>query len=360
MYNQNNNNQGNSNQNRYTDLNMKHCLTKGGSSYVGVTVKSVVTRPNQPRTYGDRRVIDFTMPINGRGKYIETMCEKAPYGKDGTVWAKVSFWQYANAADGPVSRLDRLFSQTQGKGVVLVVTGSIRVEESEGKDGRVFVNTNITGDDFCVVSPTEEKPNARYSFMNMKRCVGKNGNPYIGVTAEVAVFETDRRDTPSGRSVINFNTSLRGRSKYIETMCGMTPYTNDKGVTRVRGAFWEDANVERSTPASRLEHMLQKNPDKNFVLCVTGAIKVEQRKDDQGNVFVDTKISCDDFTVVRSFAKQQANGYDQSGQQKKSAPQGTDDGQQNQGYGRPEQESIPSGLNNDFYDIEDDDDELPF
>lgn len=372
MYNQNNQNNNAQNAARYTDINMKRCVTKEGSSYIGVMVKGPVIKPMQPRQVGDRLVMGFSIPINNRGKYIEKMCGMAPYETNDTVWARVSFWQDANVNDGPVSRLDALFNQTQGKGVVLVVTGSIKVMESEGKDGRVYVNTEITGDDFCVVTPAEEKSGSRHSFMNMKRCVGKDNKPYIGVTAEVTVFQTESRVTQSGNRVVNFPASIRGRSKYIETLCGAAPYTNDSGATRVNVALWQHAGEEWSV-ATRLENMLQKNQDKNFVLAVTGSIKVVQRKDDQGRVFVDTTITCEDFTVIRSFAKkeQPANSYDQSGQQPQDSgqqpaqsAQGYDQ-QQSQGYGQPvqnnaPQQSIPSGMNGDFVDLDDDDDELPF
>lgn len=343
-------NQNNNQKTYYTDLYMKQCVSKDGDPFVGITVKGRVSRPTPPRTVGDNLVIEFSIPINKRGKSIEYMCGKAPYERNETVWANVSFWQDAAATDGPVTRLDQLFCQTQGKGVTLIVTGSIKVEENKGKDGRVFVNTNIYGDAFCQVFPDEENPLGRNSFIHMMPYIGKDGKGRVLATAEVTVSNVERRDNDDGSSVLNFKSSLRGVSKQIERMCGMAPYTSHGNITQVKCAFWENTG-DKWKVATRLENMLRKSPDKTFVLAVTGEIKVQQQKDEQGKVFIDTSISCWEFSVIRSFAKsnQQKNSYDQSGQQ-------------SQGYGQaaPQQESIPSGFGSDYYEVDDDDDELPF
>lgn len=366
MYNQNNNN--NQARKEYTPLNLKRSVTQDGMSRIAVTVKSAVARPTQPRQVGDQLVMDFSMPISGRSKYIADLCGMHPHeNEDGTVWAKVTFWQDANAQNGPVSRLDKLFTETNGKGVALVVVGTITVSENEGKDGKVYVNTNIKGDDFIVTAPTQKQySNKDYTFINMKRCVGKNGNNYIGVTTEVVLFDAKERTTSTGKRVLEFRSNIRGKDKYIESMCGMAPYKTENGGVLAKIAFWQNADQERGI-ITRMNRMIEKNPGKNFVLAVTGSIKTSQHTDGQGRTFIDTTITADDFIRIRTFDKkeqqedgqsQQHSGYGQpQGQQTQGygQPEG-----QNQNYGQPEQEHIPSGMNGDFIDIDDDDDELPF
>lgn len=149
---------GNSQKTRYTFINMKRATTRNGSAFVGVTIEGLVCRPEAVRQVNDKLLLTFSIPIHNRGKYIESLCGMHPAENTaGVAWAQVSFWQDASAQNGIVRRLEHLLQTNQGKSLVLVITGSIKVVQNKGDAGRMYVNTNITGDDFILMRSFDRK-----------------------------------------------------------------------------------------------------------------------------------------------------------------------------------------------------------
>lgn len=138
----------------------------------------------------------------------------------------------------------------------------------------------------------EQKEKVYYSFLNMKRCVGKNGNGYTGITLEAKVVKPETRITDSGKEVLSFSVPISNRAKYIESMCGMAPYAGEDGTVWARVTAWEGV-------ATRLRNFLAKCP--NCVLLITGAIKVEQTAGNDGTTYTNTVITMDDFTLMRAL-----------------------------------------------------------
>ena len=149
MENNTNVNAQNTEQKNYSFLNLKHCVREVNGEkqeFVGITVNGIVVNPTELKTTErGREFIRFSMPISNRGPFIWQFCGgMAPAANEnGTVWASVSFW----------GRTAQRFAKFLEKhpNASIVVTGSIRIEKSEGDDGKEYVNTNIYGDDFFFV-----------------------------------------------------------------------------------------------------------------------------------------------------------------------------------------------------------------
>lgn len=147
----------------YTDINMKRSNGKNGE-YVSITVQSLVTGVSQmTRTQSGKQVISCRIPISNRGKYIEKMCGLAPAeDSEGTAWARVSFWN--NEEDrGLASRFEHLMEKNADKNVILTITGSIKVEDQNGRDGKTYRNVNIAADDFFVCRILDRKNNGGFA-----------------------------------------------------------------------------------------------------------------------------------------------------------------------------------------------------
>ena len=202
-----------------------------------------------------------------------------------------------------------------------------------------------------------------YTFLNMKRCVGKNDKHYIGVTMEALVTRPDQdiRLTQNGNGVISFNAPVCNRAKYIETMCGMAPEVSNDGTCWVRISLW-DTDREHTGLATRFKSLMDKNNGKSVVLLVTGSIKVEQKQGNDNKIYTNVNIMADDFTVLRVFVPKErderANGQaypDRGSNGNHNAPAHDDRKSQ---YAAS-QDEIPDGINGFVY-MEDLDEELPF
>lgn len=149
-----------------------------------------------------------------------------------------------------------------------------------------------------------ENTEKRYTFLNLKRCVGKNEKSYIGATMEafVASYDDSLRTTDNGKSVINFSAPLHNRGKYVEAMCGKRPAENEENQAWIRVSLW-DSDPERAGAATRFKNLMDKNKGKNVVLMVTGAMKVEESEGRDGRIYVNTNLTADDFFVVRIMEK---------------------------------------------------------
>lgn len=151
----------------------------------------------------------------------------------------------------------------------------------------------------------------QYTFINMKRCVGKNGRPYIGVTLEALVSRPDSGIfyTESGRGVIHFSTPIHNRSKYIGELCGLEPHTGQDGASWARVAMW-DSDPERAGLATRFKNLMDKHAGKTVILLITGSIRVSDDPGRDGQTYRNINIACDDFSLLRVLEPKSNSGRD--------------------------------------------------
>lgn len=139
-----------------------------------------------------------------------------------------------------------------------------------------------------------------YTFLNMKKCVGNNGNPYVGCTLDALVVKPTVREmtTKDGqvRKVLNFSTPISSRAPYIAKMCGMEPTLAKDGET-----VWARVSAWDKT-AERLSSLIERIDD-SVVLIITGAIKVEASTAQNGTEYHNVNITVDDFTVKRTVVR---------------------------------------------------------
>ena len=202
-----------------------------------------------------------------------------------------------------------------------------------------------------------------YTFVNMKRCQGRNGNPYIGVTLSALVCNPDAEATTTntGKRVISFSTPIRNQGRYLETMCGMAPYESQDGTVWARVSLW-DSDPQRNGLATRFQSLLSKTAGKTLVLLVTGSVKVEEQQGNNVKNYVNVNIVCDDFTVMRCFEAKSGSQQGQTGASNRSysaSQQAPSYGGHQAVSGRKSGGNIPDGQN-DFYSMDFDDSELPF
>lgn len=193
--------------------------------------------------------------------------------------------------------------------------------------------------------------NKKYTFINMKRAIGKKGNHYVGVTLECMVCKPQPIKNVKDKRVLNFSTPIYNRGKYIESLFGTTPQEDSEGTVWAQVGFWQAGEKGLAT---RLEKLLESQKDHNLILIVTGSISVTQVEGKQGRVYTNVNIAADDFQLIRSVERKGTVHQDQSAQEdtfhSEQEPQPSQDRQASEsGYGGSGQ----------FYDVDDDDD-LPF
>lgn len=196
--------------------------------------------------------------------------------------------------------------------------------------------------------------NKKYTFMNMKRAIGKNGNYYVGVTLECMVCNPRPIKAVKDKLVLNFSTPIYSRGKYIEYLCGMAPEEDSDGTVWAQVGFWQSGEKGLAT---RLEKLLESRSDRNLILIVTGSISVTQAEGDQGRIFTNVKIAADDFQLIRSVERKDPFYQEQTPLENDSASKKLESGKQTAQH----QQAPESGYGGfgQFYDVDDDDD-LPF
>ena len=129
--------------------------------------------------------------------------------------------------------------------------------------------------------------NKQYTFLNLKECVGKNGN-YHGITLEAKVVKPDElTTTASGKEVLNFSTPITGRTQYLEKVLGVKLPEKD-GTIWARVACWDRT-------ANRLNKFL--DAVEACTLIVTGSVKASVSQDGK---YTNVDITADDWTVLRT------------------------------------------------------------
>ena len=130
---------------------------------------------------------------------------------------------------------------------------------------------------------------AQYTFLNMKECIGKNGNQYHGVTLEAKVVNAgELKTTQSGKSVISFKTPITGRTQYLEKILGVQLPEKD-------GTVWAQVSCWDRT-AERLNKFF--DAVENCSLIVTGSVKATASQDGK---YINVDITADDWTVLRTW-----------------------------------------------------------
>lgn len=184
---------------------------------------------------------------------------------------------------------------------------------------------------------SERKTNKR-TFIKMHKCIGKNGNSYIDFTGNVWMRNIQPiKEIDGGKKVLNFDVIIHEQEKYIETMCGLKPYTDKNGNIYARVSAWDSGNVNLAT---RITNLLN-SPSlegKALKVTLTGAIKVEQSESDDGKVYNNVRITADDVSLIQTNENTEKNITNNSL--------------------TPEQ-PVTNTADNGFTEIDDDDD-LPF
>ena len=199
----------------------------------------------------------------------------------------------------------------------------------------------------------------QYTFINMKRCVGKSGNPYIGITLEALVSRPDGDIfyMENGRGVINFSTPIHNKSKYIGELCGLEPYTGQDGVCWARVAMW-NSDPKRAGLATRFKNLMDKNTGKTVILLLTGSIRVTDDPGRDGQTYRNINITCDDFTVLRVLEPKGNTGG--RGMMTQSGDQSQYNREQPAGYNAAPQYGEQQSWNNQGWLDSFDSDSLPF
>lgn len=198
------------------------------------------------------------------------------------------------------------------------------------------------------VQKGEAMSDKKYTFINMKRCNGKNGE-YVGVTLEAIVTKPPKqRKSPTGKDIVSFQTPVNNRGNYIKSMCGKQPYESDDGTSWARVSFWGDPNDNHNL-ARRFSDFIAKHP--RCALMVTGAISVKESTDNKsGKTYINLDITGDDFFFVRDIQKKEYSSSSSEPNQQKAASASA--------AAAAAQQDNTSGF--PFYDIDDDDSDLPF
>lgn len=195
------------------------------------------------------------------------------------------------------------------------------------------------------MSDTNEKK--FYTPINLKRCIGKNEQPYIGVTVMGIPHKVDDelRSIGEGKTVVSFRMSIQNRTPYIEKMLEDTPDTDATGTTWAQVSFFNER-------ADRFLKFMAKHPKP--MLVITGAMSINGWDDRDGGPHKTVRISADDFFFARDFEVKQGDASAAPAKSKGYQPPAP-----KQQPTEVKQPSQPAG-NGGFTEIDDDDGDLPF
>lgn len=155
-----------------------------------------------------------------------------------------------------------------------------------------------------------------YSFLNIKKCVGKKDKPFYGITVSgLVVNPTGLEKTASGREYIRFSMPVQNQGPRIWRACEVAPQTDDHGTVWANVSFWD-------TNAHRFLRYLERHP--HAVIVVTGSLRVEKSTSTDGTVYTNTTIYGDDFMHVRDIRQKAAEEKPQDEAPKQDAPQASE------------------------------------
>ena len=126
-----------------------------------------------------------------------------------------------------------------------------------------------------------------YSFLNIKKSIGRNEQPFNSVTVSgLVVNPTDIEQTGNGRDYIRFSMPIRNQGPRIWSACEIAPEADKDGTVWANVTLWNGN-------AARFKKYLERHP--HSVIVVTGSIRVEKVTAANAN------ISADDFMHVRDI-----------------------------------------------------------
>lgn len=167
-----------------------------------------------------------------------------------------------------------------------------------------------------VINMSEQNKNTTtksYSFLNIKKCVGKKDKPFYGITVSgLVVNPTGLEKTASGREYIRFSMPVQNQGPRIWRACEVAPQTDDNGTVWANVSFWD-------TNAHRFLRYLERHP--HAVIVVTGSLRVEKSTSTDGTVYTNTTIYGDDFMHVRDIRQKAAEEKPQDEAPKQDTPQ---------------------------------------
>lgn len=134
----------NNQQKSYSFFRMVRAIGSKGSQFVFCAGQGKPFKVSGLQTsQGGKNYVTATMRINGKGEYLQTMCGINPDDQDGGSWARLTFWERA---------AERFVAYTaKHPNSVITFTGSVKVTQNQGQDGKTYNNVNITVDDFTHV-----------------------------------------------------------------------------------------------------------------------------------------------------------------------------------------------------------------
>ncbi len=179
-----------------------------------------------------------------------------------------------------------------------------------------------------MANQNNQNQNTTYSFIDLKSCIGRNGNPYVGITVDGLVANVGELQTSkTGKKVISFSIPIHGSVRYITEFFnnGLTPDTDskDSNVIWARVTMWEKT-------AERFVKYLEKHP--RPVIVLTGAVELTQNQSN-GTVYTNVNITANNFRHI--LDRDQAQG----GQSRQNNQQGGS----YRGQGQPQQQGQRQG-----------------
>lgn len=182
----------NENNKVYTNINLKRALGRNGD-YIAVTMEAFVHKVEPLRELDNgKKVLNFTTFINNRAAYIKKLCGDCPAeNENGGLFARVSMWDSPEYVGGLASRFSKYMANKEGKNVVVVLTGSIKVKEEQGQDGTMYKNIYITADDFWEARVFDKKGDAGTSS-------AASTQPRHAAPAPAAPQAASQQSIPSG------------------------------------------------------------------------------------------------------------------------------------------------------------------
>lgn len=78
-----------------------------------------------------------------------------------------------------------------------------------------------------------------YTFLSANKCVGKEGNEYIGGAVVLAISNVEHKTTESGKKLTTARGCINNRSKILESFLGKEIKEGDDGAVWCDVTFWE-------------------------------------------------------------------------------------------------------------------------
>lgn len=149
----------------------------------------------------------------------------------------------------------------------------------------------MTENNANMTSPANTTTPKSYSFLSIKKCLGRDDKPYHGVTVSGMVVNPDPiAKSTGGRDYLRFSMPIQNQGPRIWRACEIQPEADDNGTVWANVTFWGNG-------AQRFAKYLERHP--RSIIVVTGSLRVEKTTAGNGQVYTNTNIYADDFMHVR-------------------------------------------------------------